>query len=305
MHTAGKRLLEAKADLIFARSLDEESLVEQARDVDAIIIRANGRVSARIMDAAAPRLRVVGRHGVGLDGIDLAAAKARGIPVVYTPEANTESVAEQCIGLMLSAAKQINRADAALRRGEWNVRYEYIGQQLWTKTLGLVGFGRIGQRVAEIGHAAFAMPIVYYDVVSYQAAERKLDARRVSLDDLFSISDHISAHLPLFPETVGVIDRHLFERMKPTAFFYNTARGGVVDEPALLWALTTHRIAGAGFDVYAKEPLPADDPLLKLENVVVTPHMAAHTDEALAAMSMVARDVLNVLEGRAPVYRAA
>jgi D-3-phosphoglycerate dehydrogenase / 2-oxoglutarate reductase len=214
-----------------------------------------------------------------------------------------ESVAEQCVGMMLALAKQIVRADAALRRGEWRVRYEYIGQQLWEKTLGLVGMGRIGRRVAEIGHTGFAMRIIYYDVVRYDLEERMLQARRVPLDELCSTADHISVHLPLLPETKGLISRRLFELMRPTAFFYNTARGGVVDEEALLWALANRRIAGAGLDVYACEPLPRDHPLMRLENVVITPHMAAHTNEALAAMSMVAQDVINVLEGTAPTYR--
>lgn len=304
MHEAGKNLLAEKAELVFAVSLDEQVLVEQVRDVDAIIIRANGRVTARIMDAA-PRLKVIGRHGVGLDGIDLEAAKARGIPVVYTPNANTESVAEQCVGLMLALSKQIARADKAIRQERWHVRYEYIGQEMLGRTLGLVGMGRIGGRVAEICHVAFHMPVIYYDVVNYPQAEEKLGAKRLPLNDVLTQADYVSVHVPLLPATKGMLGREQFVLMKKGAIFINTARGPIVDEAALVEALRGGHLAGAGLDVYAVEPTPADNPLFQLENVVLTPHMSAHTDDALSAMSMVAADVLRVLEGEEPEYRAA
>jgi D-3-phosphoglycerate dehydrogenase len=304
MHEAGKKLLAEKADLVLASSLDEDALVELARDVDAIIIRANGRVSARVMDAA-PGLQVIGRHGVGLDGIDLEAARARGIPIVYTPDANTESVAEQCVGLMLAVSKQIARADKAIRQGRWQVRYEYIGQEMLGRTLGMVGMGRIGGRVAEICHLAFHMPVLYYDVVSYPQAEQKLDAKKLALNDVLPQADYVSVHVPLLPATKSMIGREQFALMKKGAIFINTARGPIVDEAALVDALKRGHLAGAGLDVYAVEPTPGDNPLLQLEHVVLTPHMSAHTDDALRAMSLVAADVLRVLEGEKPEYRAA
>lgn len=303
MHEAGKKVLSEIAELVIAPSLDEDVLVELARNVNAIIIRANGRVSARIIEAARG-LKVIGRHGVGLDGIDLEAAKARGIPVVYTPDANTESVAEQCVGFMLAVSKQIARADKAIRQARWQVRYEYIGQEMLGRTLGMIGMGRIGGRVAEICHLAFRMPVLYYDVASYPEAENKLAAKRLALNDVLAQADYISVHVPLLPATRGMIGREQFALMKKGAIFINTARGPIVDEQALLQALQSGHLAGAGLDVYAVEPTPADNTLLQLENVVLTPHMSAHTDDALRAMSLVAADVVRVLQGQKPEYRA-
>jgi D-3-phosphoglycerate dehydrogenase len=302
MHAAGIEVLAEKADLVMARSLDEDILIEQVKDVDAIVIRANGAVTARLMDAA-PKLKVVGRHGVGVDAIDLQAAKARGIVVCNTPDANLESVAEQAVGFMLAISKQILRADTALRQSRWNVRYEYIGQELFRRTLGLVGMGRIGSRVAEICHLAFQMPVLYYDVVAYPDLEEKLHAKKVSLEEVLEQADYVSLHVPLLPSTKGLIGKDQLARMKPGAILINTARGGVVDETALIEALDSGHLGGAGLDVFATEPTPADNPLFNSEKVVLTPHMAAHTDDALKAMSMVAQDIIRVLEGQEPVYR--
>ena len=304
MHQAGKDLLAEKAELIFAKSLVENELIEQVKDVDAIVIRANGAVTARLMDAAS-RLKVIGRHGVGVEAIDLQAAKARGIIVCNTPDANVELVAEQAVGFMLTVSKQILKADIALRQGRWGVRYEYIGQELFGRTLGMVGMGRIGSRVAEICHFGFQMPVVYTDVVQYPTIEEKLDAKRLSLDELLAQADYVSIHVPLLPSTKGMLGKDQLARMKDGAILINTARGAVVDEAALIEALKSGHLAGAGMDVYEVEPTPVDNPLFQLENVVLSPHMAAHTDDALKAMSMIAKDIINVLEGRAPVYRVA
>jgi len=304
MHKAGTDLLAEKAEIIMARSLDEEVLIEQVKDIDAIIIRANGKITARLMEAA-PRLKVIGRHGVGVDAIDLAAAKARGIVVCNTPDANVESVAEQAVAFMLTLSKQILRADTALRGGRWNVRYEYIGQELFRRTLGLVGMGRIGLRVAEICHYGFQMPVLYYDVVQYPQAEDKLGAEKVTLDALLRRADYISLHAPLLPSTKQMIGREQFSIMKKGAVLINTARGPILDEAALIEALKSGHLGGAGLDVYEVEPTPADNPLLQFENVVLSPHMAAHTDDALKAMSMIAADVLRVLDGNEPLCRVA
>jgi D-3-phosphoglycerate dehydrogenase len=302
MHQAGTDLLAEKAELVYAKSLSENDLLEQVRDVDAIIIRANGAVTRRLMEAA-PKLKVVGRHGVGVDAIDLEAAKARGIFVCNTPDANVESVAEQAVGFMLAVSKQIVKADKAIRLGRWNVRYEYIGQELFGRTLGMVGMGRIGSRVAEICHFGFQMPVIYYDVVQYPDLEEKLNAKKLPMDELLPQADYVSVHVPLLPSTKGMIGKEQIARMKRGAILINTARGAVVDEAALIDALKSGHLAGAGTDVYEVEPTPANNPLLELENVVLSPHMAAHTDDALKAMSMVAKDILNVLEGKPPVYR--
>lgn len=302
MHPAGKEVLAAHTELVMASSLDEASLIEQVQDVDAIIIRANGAVTARLMDAA-PKLKVIGRHGVGVEAIDLDAAKARGIVVCNTPDANLESVAEQAVGFMLAVSKQIVRADKATRQGRWNVRYEYIGQELYGRTLGLIGMGRIGSRVAEICHLAFQMPVLYYDVIAYPALEEKLDAKKLPLEEVLGQADYVTLHVPLLPSTKGLIGKDQLAMMKQGAILINTARGAVVDEAALVEAIESGHLGGAGLDVFATEPTPADNPLFNLENVVLSPHMAAHTDDALKAMSMVAQDVIRVLEGQEPVYR--
>jgi D-3-phosphoglycerate dehydrogenase len=303
MHRAGTALLEANCDLIYARSFAEADIIDQVSDVDAIIIRANGAVSAKVM-AAAPRLKVVGRHGVGLDAVDMDAARQRGIRVVYTPQANKESVAEHFVALALMLAKKIRLADIALRDCFWQARYELIGTELREKTLGVLGFGRIGQQTARICKNGFGMPILYYDQLTFSNAEKELGALRVDDKTLFSQADFISVNLPLLPETRHFVNADRLNLMKPTAFLINMARGPIWNEGHVVAALLEKRIAGAGSDVYEVEPVTADNPLLKLDNFVGTPHMSAHTEEAMIRMSMVARDVIAVLEGREPEFAA-
>lgn len=301
MHQAGTALLEEKCHVIYARSYDENVLIDQVADVDAIIIRANGAVTEKIIEAAS-KLKIIGRHGVGLDAIDLAAAKKRGVKVVYTPQANKESVAEHFVALALMLAKKIRLADIALRDCNWQARYELIGTELRGKILGVLGFGRIGQQTARICHFGFGMPIVYYDPLGYPEAEKELDAMQVDEKTLFAKADFISINMPLLPQTQHFVNAKLLELMKPTAFILNMARGPVWNEADVVKALQENWIAGAGSDVYEVEPVTADNPLLKLDNFVGTPHMSAHTEEAMIRMSMVARDVLCVLEGKDPEY---
>jgi D-3-phosphoglycerate dehydrogenase len=282
-----------------AGSLEEEALIKGVADVDGIIIRANGTVSRRLMEAA-PRLKVVARHGIGLDNIDRQAAAERGILVVNTPEANVESVAEHCLGMMIALSKHLYRADKALRAGSWEARYRLVGSELSGKTLGLVGFGRIGQRLGSLCHNALSMPLLYYDVVTYPEAEASLGARHVPLNELLETADFVSVHVPLLPTTRGLIDETALRRMKSNAFLINTSRGPVVDQAALIRALQEGWIAGAGLDVFDPEPLPVDSPLLVMDRLVVSPHMAAHTDEALLRMAMVFEDVLAVIDGKPP-----
>lgn len=301
MHQEGTALLEEKCHVLYARSYHENELIDQVAGVDAIIIRANGAVTEKIIEAA-PKLKVIGRHGVGLDAIDLGAAKKRGIKVVYTPQANKESVAEHFLALALMLAKKIRLADIALRNCNWQARYELIGTELRGKILGVLGFGRIGQQTARICRFGFGMPILYYDPLHYPEAEKELDARQVDAKTLFKEADFISINMPLLPQTHHFVDARLLALMKPTAFLLNMARGPVWNEAHVVAALLENRIAGAGSDVYEVEPVAADNPLLKMDNFVGTPHMSAHTEEAMIRMSLVARDVLCVLEGKNPEY---
>jgi len=304
IHEDAVALLKEKCEVRLATSLAEDALVESVRDVDGIIIRANGKVSRRLMEHA-PGLKVVGRHGVGVEAIDLTAAKERGIVIVNTPDASTEAVAEYCVGAMVLLAKKLLLADRATRRGNWNARYELIGNELLGKTLGVVGFGRIGQRMAAMACRAFEMPILYSDVLNYLDTERALGARRVLLDELLSTADVVSIHVPLLPTTRGLIGAHEIGLMKHSAFLINAARGLVVNEAALIAALREHCIAGAAIDVFETEPIGPDHPLLQLENVILSPHMASHTNEALRRMAMVAVDIIAVLEGKEPQFRVA
>lgn len=301
MHSKGTELLKEKCDLIYATSYEENDLIDQAADVDAIIIRANGSVSKAIIESGA-KLKVIGRHGVGLDAVDLDAAQKSGIRVVYTPMANKESVAEHFVGLALMLAKKMRLADIALRDCQWKVRYEYIGTELYGKTLGVLGFGRIGQQTARICKHGFNMGILYYDQINYPEADAELNAKRVDAKTLFSDADFVSINMPLLPETRHFVNAELLSLMKPSAFLINMARGPIWKEADVVSALQDRRIAGAGSDVYEIEPITPDNALLKLDNFVGTPHMSAHTEEGMIRMSMVAKDVLAVLEGREPEF---
>lgn len=301
MHEAGTRLLAEKCELVYAKSFEEEHLISPVHDVDAIVIRANGAVSRKIIDAA-PRLKVIGRHGVGLDGIDLAAAAERGIPVVYTPTANTESVAEHFVALALMLAKKVRLGDIALRQGNWKARYDLIGTELRGKTLGILGCGRIGQQTARICHYGFAMPVVYYDVIDYPRVESELGAVRAEMEEVCRRADFVSINLPMLPDTRGRVNADLIRHMKPSAFLINMARGPIWNEADVLDALKSGRIAGAGSDVFESEPALAGNPLFAMDNFVGTPHMSAHTDEGMSRMSLVASDVLAILEGRKPEF---
>jgi D-3-phosphoglycerate dehydrogenase len=301
MHEAGKAILSERAEILFATSLEESSLIKEAKDVDGIIVRANGKVSRKMMESA-PKLKVIGRHGVGMENIDLEAATEKGIWVVNTPDANDISVAEHFFGLALILSKMLKKADIALRDGRFEVRYQYIGKELHGKTLGILGFGRIGKAVGRIGHQGFDMKVLYYDAVRYEETEKEIKAEKVGLEELLTQSDYVSINLPMLPATKGLLKAREFGLMKPSAYIINLARGPIWDERDLYAALKEGKIAGAGSDVYEVEPAAKDHPLFQLENFVGTPHMAAHTDEALRRMSLVAEDIIRVLDGKAPLH---
>ena len=301
MHEAGKAILREKAEILFATSLEESSLIKEVREVDGIIVRANGKVSRKMMESA-PKLKVIGRHGVGVENIDLEAATEKGIWVVNTPDANDASVAEHFFGLALMLSKMLKKGEIALREGRWEARYQYIGKELHGKTLGILGFGRIGKTVGRMGYNGFEMKILYYDAIQYKEVEKEIKATKVSLDELLSESDFISINLPMLPETKGLVGEREFGLLKPTAYIINLARGPIWDEKALYAVLKERKIAGAGSDVFEVEPATKGHPLFQLENFIGTPHMAAHTDEALRRMSLVAEDIIRVLDGKAPLH---
>jgi len=301
MAEEGKAILREKAEVVFAENFDESYIAEMAKDVDGIVIRANGKVTRKIMESA-PRLKVVGRHGIGVENIDLQAATDLGIWVVNTPDANDQSVAEHFFGLALMLSKMLRKSEMAIREGHWEARYHYIGRELNGKTLGILGLGRIGKAIGRIGHKGFGMKILYYDAIRYEEVEREISAVKLSLDQVMSQSDFVSINLPMLPETKALVGAREISLMKKTAYLLNLARGPIWDEKAVEAALMEAKIAGAASDVFEVEPATREHPLLKLENFVATPHMAAHTQEALKRMSLVAEDIVRVLEGREPLH---
>lgn len=301
IHEVGTRLLAERCELLYADSLEEARLLELVRDVSAILIRFNGKVTKAIMEAA-PKLRVIGRHGVGLENVDLQAAKERNIQVVYTPQANAVSVAEHFLGLALALAKNIPEADRAVREGRWHVRHELVSRELNGKTLGVLGLGRIGLQTARLCKMGLDMSILYFDVRDFPEADRSLGAKRVGIRELFSEADLVAIHLPLVPQTHHLVDRNLLRLMKPTAYIVNLARGPIWKEEDLAEALKEGWIAGAASDVFEQEPPPQGHPLLSAKNFLATPHSAAHTEESLIRMSLVAADILRVLDGEPPEF---
>ncbi len=273
---------------------DRGQLLPALADADAVLIRSATKIDAEAL-AAARRLKVVARAGVGLDTVDGPAATRAGVMVVNAPTSNITSAAELAVGLLLATARNIAPASEALKGGAWK-RSKYAGVELLEKKAGIVGFGRIGQLVAE-RLKGFGMEILAYD--PYVSAQRagQLGARLVTLDELLAESDFISVHLPKTPETLGLIGKDALAKVKPSVRIVNAARGGIVDEDALAEALRDGRVAGAGIDVFATEPM-TESPLFEFESVVVTPHLGASTEEAQEKAGVaVARSVRLALGG--------
>ena len=268
-----------------------------------VIVRAAPITGAEI-EAAAPTLKVIGKHGVGVDNIDLDAARKYGVRVVSTPGANAISVCEMTLGLALALARRVPLADRGLRAGTALPDAERVGTELTGKTFGIIGFGDIGRRVAATMRAAFGATVVAYDpVVAAEIFTANGATRADSLAELLACADIVTIHAPLVPATRNLIGAAEFKVMKPSALLVNAARGGIVDETALAEALRSGRIAAAASDVFVKEPPPADHPLLALPNFIGTPHIAGTTAEALVRMGReVVAGVLDVLEGRTPRF---
>jgi D-3-phosphoglycerate dehydrogenase len=255
---------------------DRAALLAALPDADAILIRSATQMDPEAI-AAGKQLKVIARAGVGLDNVDVKAATQAGVMVVNAPTSNIVSAAELAVALLLSAARNIVPANLALKNGEWK-RSKYNGVELSEKTVGIVGLGRIGVLVAQ-RLSAFGVTLIAYDPYVQPARAAQIGVRLVPLDELMRESDFITVHLPKTPETAGLIGDEQLKLAKPTMYLINAARGGIVDEDALYRAISEGRVAGAGLDVYAKEPC-TDSPLFGLETVVATPHLGASTDEA-------------------------
>lgn len=275
IHPDGVALLREKCDVEVITGLSEEEIVQEIPEFNAVIVRSKPTITQKIIDAGV-NLKVIGRAGVGLDNVDAKYAESKGVTVVNTPGASTESVAEHVFALLLSKARDIPRADHAIREGKW-IKKELMGTELKGKTFGIIGFGRIGSRLGEIA-TAFGMKVLAYDVIDISERAREVGAEVCTMDNVLKQSDFITLHVPLLPSTRNLISKKEIEKMKPKAVIINTARGGVVDEKALHKALSEDRIQAA-LDVFEEEP-PTRSPLLTMDNIVFTPHIAGSTEEA-------------------------
>ena len=278
---------------VLEQKLTPDELIDIAQDAEAIVVRSRTRLTGDILQVL-PRLRVIGRAGAGLDNIDVSTARARGIQVVNAPDANTLAVAEHTMGLILSLARHIPSADASMKAGRWDKK-KLMGVSLTGKTLGLIGFGRIGREVARRA-AAFGMRIIVNQ--PRLTPELALSAGAVPHDlyDLLSEADFVSVHVPMRPQNIDLIDAPELVRMKSSAYMINTARGGIVNEQALLDALNNGVIAGAAIDVFAKEPTP-NIPLVSHPKIVATPHIAASTAEAQRSAALTVTEQIEELLG--------
>ncbi len=291
-------LTAAGFEVVSRPGLDEEALVAAVPPFHAILVRSAVKVTARVL-AAAGNLKVVGRAGAGVDNIDVAAATARGILVMNVPGGNSVTAAEHTIALIFAAARRVPQAMASLRAGQWE-RSRFVGLELTGKTLGVVGYGAVGRIVADRA-LGLKMRVVAYDPLVPAFVMEGAGVRPArDLDDLLASSDVVSLHVPLNDETRNLLDREAIRRMKPGAVLVNCARGGLVDEAALVEALNDGHVAAAAIDVWSPEPPPADHALLLHPNVVATPHLGASTHEAQVrvaeAVAIQVRDYL--LHGR-------
>ena len=289
---------ECLAPWLEGQAIDVEEALAAA---DALLVRLF-KVDEGVLQRA-PRLKVIAKHGVGLDNINLGQAAARDIPVLYTPEANANAVAEHAMALILALARQLGAAEAALRGGCFAARIEFTGVEVSGRVLGIVGLGRIGRRVAHKAGVGLGMQVLGHDpyvaAADYDGPALLVD----SLDDLLGQVDFLTLHVPLTPETHHMLDAAQIEKLRPECRVINTSRGAVLDEVALAAALARGRIAGAAVDVFAQEPPLATHPLCAAPNALLTPHIAGMTDRASEQMALdAAQGIVDVLQGRTPKY---
>ena len=291
----GVELLQARHDAVVRTGLSEDELVEAVAEASGLVVRSQTQVTARVIETA-PQLEVIGRAGVGVDNIDLAAATERGVIVVNAPLANTLSATEHAFALMLAAARNVPRGDASLRAGRWE-RSKLQGVELAGRTLGVVGLGRIGSEVARRARA-FEMRVVAFDPFVTQERAASLGVELCALEELLAQADFVTLHTVLHEGTRGLLGAEQLALMKPSAYVINTARGALIDEQALYEAVTEGRLAGAAIDVFGEEPA-IGNVLATSDRIVVTPHLAASTAEAQDRATVdTVEQVLDVLDGR-------
>jgi D-3-phosphoglycerate dehydrogenase len=307
IHVVALERLQEEVSVLTPYTASSNQVLALLPRVHGVILGGGLTLGAAEMDRA-ENLEVIGRHGVGLDNVDVVAASERGIPVVFTPYGPTESTAEHALLLILATARRLSQLDRAVRSGNFHIQDQpqAMGREVEGKTLGVVGFGRIGQRLAEMCRDALHMSVYVFD--PYLDPERVSECGATCLEDLVELAskvDILSIHTPLTPETYHLINRDVLRSMRPGAILINAARGAVVDEAALIEALQEGHLGGAGLDVYDPEPPVPDNPLFQLDQVVLTPHVGSFTDEGRRRMGLtVVEDTLRVLRGELPQYLA-
>ena len=291
----GIEILRTVADVDVKTGLSKDELAAIIGEYDALAVRSETKVTAEII-ARADTLKIIGRAGVGVDNIDVEAATNRGILVVNSPDGNTFAAAELTVAMLLALARHIPQADQALRGGKWD-RKKYMGSEVYGKTLGVIGLGKIGREVAK-RLQSFEMKVIGYDPYLKPEQAEALGIKLVDLDTLYQASDYITVHVPKTKETTGMINAETLARMKPTVRLINVARGGIMDEAAVAEAARAGKIGGAAVDVFTTEPAPADNPLLGIPNILTTPHLGASTEEAQVNVAIdIAEQIVDVLGG--------
>ena len=298
---AGKRYLRDRGyEINMGSGISVQTLQDEVGDCHGILART-ARYPAEVLRAGT-HLKVIGRHGVGVDNIDVEAATELGIYVTNAPESNAGSVAEHTIGLIIAAARHFVQCDAALRYGNFEIRNQLFGNDIEGKVLGLIGVGRVGRLVARKAARGLSMKVIGYDPFIDPALVPEVEFTE-SIENVLKNADFVSLHLPVNDTTMGLIDKIRLLKMKPSAYLINVARGGIVRENDLIEILSEKRIAGAALDVFAEEPPSPSNPLLKLDNVTVTPHNAALTRECMDRMAVhAAQGIDEVLAGRTPTW---
>lgn len=304
IHPEAIERLKQEVNVLEPYSASEGELMDLLPEVHGILLAMGLTMTSNVIDRCS-KLEVIGRHGAGVDIVDLEAADKKGIVVTNTPYGPTESTAEHAFLLMMAAARFLSLVDGAIRKGDFQIRERVVGSELKDKKVGIIGFGRIGKRFGEICRGAFDMPIWVYDPALEASEVESWGA--VYTSDLLEMAtqvDIISVHCPLIPQTRHLINRDVLAAMKHNGILVNAARGPIVDEKALYEALREKKIAAAGLDVFDQEPPEPDNPLFELDNVVLTPHLSSFTHEGRERMGMTAaEDILRVLRGETPKYQ--
>ncbi|MBE0479034.1 hydroxyacid dehydrogenase [Candidatus Aerophobetes bacterium] len=301
IHDAGMKLLKGKAETVVAPDTSNQTLQKLVKDAHAIILRTRPCVDEDLISHAR-NLIIISRTGAGVDNVDIEAATKRGILVCNLPGVNALSVAEHTVAFILTLAKELKFMDDSMRKENWEVRNRYEATDLEGKVLGLVGVGKIGSRVAKMCQNAFNMQVIGYDPFVAKNSKIKDGVKFYDkIDEVFTRADFVSIHVAGTPETHGLVRENLLSKMKKDAYFINTSRGEVVDEKALIKALKERKIKGAALDVFSKEPPSKDNPLLKMENVILSPHSASLTRECAVRLAEGACEaVLDIFSGRLP-----